>query len=157
MSLDSEDTPVGEIVALTLVVIIIFIVVVITFDSCTNFELDDMAKYCTDVKYEISPVLGEQKACWDEEGNARFAVLNAGTIPMEGVQVNHKEDTLNMTTFIPVQGQGNMRVQLGLRAGMLFSHFNVTPIVYYPEMEKNILCTRLTQKVKSLNRCGLED
>ncbi|MFW6230585.1 MAG: hypothetical protein ACOC32_01020 [Nanoarchaeota archaeon] len=157
MGLDEEDTPVGGIIALVLVTIIVLIVIMITFDSCSEYEYGEIYRFCGDAEVEINPVLGEQKPCFDEEGNAVFSVLNTGTLPIEGFIIDYKDMSINKTLFVPVLAQEVIKVDLDLRIGQLFDYFNVTPVVFNEEMNKSLVCTRTTRKISSLERCGVEN
>jgi hypothetical protein len=157
MGLDEEDTPVGEIIALVAIVAITFVIIVITFDSCSDFGYGEAYRYCSDVRFEIQPDIGESKVCYDDDGNAVFNLLNIGEIRIEGVDIDYNDYDVNYTGVVPVLSQKKFLIDLGLRAGVEFSHFNVTPLVFFPDQNKTIVCEQMRQKVSTLERCGLFD
>ncbi len=154
MSLDTEDTPVGAIIGLTFITIVVFIIIAITFDSCTDFEKDAMYKYCSDVLYDMGPSLGESSICYDDDGNLRMSILNTGTLTFEGINFAFSTYNVNYTAYMPQFSQEKIKVYLGLHSGVEFNHINVTPLVFYDEINQTIACPSMRQKITRLTKCA---
>lgn len=155
MGLDEEDTPIGAIIALVVITAITLVIIMITYDSCSDFEFGEAYKYCSDTHFEIQPVLGENKVCYDDDGNAVFTVLNIGNLRIEGITIDYKDLQENETGIVPVLSQLKFKIPLDLRPGTEFSHFNVTPIVFFEKQNRTIVCEQMRQKVTKLERCGI--
>ncbi len=153
MGLDQEDTPVGAIIALVLVTITVFIIVVLTFESCSEFAYDDLYRMCGDVNIEIVAPIRQDNPCYDRNGNAVFSFRNTGGLALEGVNIRHEDIDINITDYVPRLSRGEIRVDLGLERGQTFRPINVTPIVYFEELEDEALCERSMKRIRRLDRC----
>lgn len=153
MSLDTEDTPVGAIIGLTFITIVVFIIIAITFDSCTDFEKDEIYRYCTDASYDMRPSLGESSICYDDDGNLRMSILNTGQIDFEGMSFTFKEREINTSAYMPVFSQERIKTYLGLHSGVEFNYINVTPLVFYDGFNETVLCISKRQKITRLTKC----
>lgn len=153
MGLDEEDTPVGAIIALVLITITVFIIIVLTFESCSEFAYDRNYQLCADVKLEIIARLGEDNPCYDSEGNAKFSYRNIGSFPFEGMNIKHEEYNINISAYVPELSRGDIKINLGLERGQTFRPINVSPIVYFEELDYDIICERSLQRIRRLERC----
>ncbi|MFW5852442.1 MAG: hypothetical protein ACOCUR_00255 [Nanoarchaeota archaeon] len=153
MGLDNDDAPVGEIVALVLVVATIFIVLVLTFDSCAEFEYGDDYRFCGDVGIEIYAPLGAERPCFNDDGEVVFQILNNGAYPVEFINIRYYDTNRNVSEYIGVLDQVPFKTDLGLRVGQEFRPINVTPIVYNTESEDHVLCERSMVRITKLDRC----
>ncbi len=155
MGLDDDDTPKGEIVALVIVASIVVLILVITFDSCADFEMGDMYNFCEAVVIELHPVLGESSFCFNTDGEVEFSVLNRGSLHILGVNLRYNDFEVNVTSDIRPISQESFKVDLGLRIGQEFRHINITPIVFHENNEEDVLCERSVQRINRLLRCGV--
>lgn len=154
MGLDKEDTPVGAIIALVLITITVFIIIVLTFESCSEFAHERHYQLCGDAELEIIAPHTQENPCYDREGNAIFSYRNIGSLPFEGVNIKHDDFDINITDYVPELSRGDVRINLELVRGQIFRPINVTPIVYFDELNESILCERSMQRVRRLERCG---
>ena len=155
MALDDEDAPKGEIIALVLVASIVVIILVLTFESCADFEMGDSFSFCRDVIIELGPPLGENTFCFNLQGEVEFSILNRGTIPLEGIAIQYKDTVMNLSIPMRSISQENFKIDLGLRAGQEFTPINITPIVFFEPRDREILCEPSMQRIMRLVRCGL--
>lgn len=155
MGLDDDDTPKGEIVALVIIAAIVVLILVITFDSCADFERGNLYNYCEDVVIELHPILGESAFCFNTEGEVEFSVLNRGSLLIKGINVRYNDLDINVTNEVRSIAQGSFKVDLGLRVGQEFRHINITPIVFFENGDEDVLCDRSVQRINQLVRCGL--
>ena len=153
--MDDDDTPKGEIIALVIIASIVVLILVITFDSCVDFERGNLYNYCEDVVIELHPILGESAFCFNTDGEVEFSVLNRGSLLIKGINVRHNDMDINVTSEIRPISQGSFKVDLDLRVGQEFRHINITPIVFFETTEKDALCDRSVQRINQLVRCGL--
>ena len=155
MGLDDDDTPVGEIVALVLVAAIVILILIVTFESCAEFEHGREYTFCEQVVIEIGPVLGEQTPCWNDKGEVEFSVLSRSLISIEGIEISYRDTKINKSVELRPISQEALRVHLGFRAGHEFTHINITPIVYYDDQDMVVMCARSMQRIMRLSRCGV--
>ena len=154
MGLDDEDTPNGEIIALVLVAAVVILVVVFTFESCSDFEMGSEHNYCKSAHIELGPILGEDGICFNTDGEVEFSVLNRGTIPVEILELRYRDEIVNVSVQLGPISQQNIIHDFNLRIGQEYTPINVTPIVYYEPSNSLIRCSDGLQRIIRLRRCG---
>ncbi len=153
MSMDQDDAPKGEIAALTMITIVTLIIIVATFDSCAEFAYSEEYQLCGDVEMEIQPPVGEDDACFDEDGVLHFRYRNDGDEPFEGVHIAYEDMRMNLTEYVPRMSMGLAELDLDLQIGQMYNPANVSPIVYFDEVDDYVVCDRAMQRVRNLIRC----
>ncbi|MFP4118277.1 MAG: hypothetical protein ACLFTR_05140 [Candidatus Woesearchaeota archaeon] len=154
MGLDQDDTPVGSIIALILITITVFIIIVLTFDSCSEYAYSTEYQLCGDIEMEIIAPHSQENPCYDNEGNARFSYRNTGELPFEGINLKHEDVDVNISDYVPTLSRGDVVIDLDLQIGQIFRPINVSPIVYFEELDEEIVCERSMEKVRRLERCN---
>jgi hypothetical protein len=153
---DSEDTPKGALLALSLITVIILFVIMSTFDSCTDLEMDAVKKECNKVRFSLDNYLREDNICITTDGRLKLAIVNTGEVDIHGFQISALTAKANVTKRIPQLGSINLYVDLSLDDPSLLQSIYFTPKIYYIPDKQIYVCDQMKTRLTDFSYCLTE-
>ena len=153
MGLDEDDQPKGALIGMTLLTCIVLFIVIGTFDSCTNLEMDKVQKYCSDVRMVIEGPIGEKRPCLGDDGRLQFTLVNVGDVDIEGLSFRFRGQYLNQSKECYKLSSQRYDPLVGQETYEIMAPVEVIPIVYYKPMNGTTTCGDMKMIIKDISYC----